>query len=86
MSAAAGSAVMPLHPQAARPAPGVVKMTLDEAAAFLWPPVSRDQLGRVVAQLPRLRPVGQRPTGGRPVPLYDAAEIMELHHALRRWL
>jgi hypothetical protein len=61
-------------------------MSLEEAAAFLYPPVSRDQLGRIVAQLPGLRPVAHRPTGGKPLPLYDAVEIMDLHSELRRWL
>jgi len=66
-----------------------VEMTLDEVAALLHPPLSRDQLGRIVAQLPGLRPVGRRPAGamgGRPYDTYDAAEIMDLHHVLRRWL
>jgi hypothetical protein len=66
--------------------PAQVTMTLDEAAAFLYPPVSRGQLGRIVAQLPGLRPARLRPTGGRPVAEYDAAELMDLHNVLRRWL
>lgn len=61
-------------------------MTLAEAADFLYPPVSRDQLARIAAQLPGLRPVGHRATGGRPLPVYDAVEIMDLHNVLRRWL
>jgi hypothetical protein len=67
-------------------APVLATMTIAEAADFLYPPVSRDQLGRIVAQLPNFRPVGHRPTGGKPLPLYDAVELMDLHDVLRRWL
>ena len=76
---AAGSAVLepPMVP---------VGMTLREAAQFLYPPVTRDQLGRLIAQLPRFTPVSHRPTGGRPEPVYDAADLMDLHNVLRRWL
>lgn len=66
--------------------PVLATMSLDEAAAWLYPPISRDQLGRIVAQLPRFRPAGHRPTGGRPVPLYSAVDLMDLHDVLRRWL
>ena len=64
----------------------MVGMTLEEAAGFLHPPMTREQLARIVSQLPNFRPVGHRPTRGRPVPLYSAAELMDLHHHLRGWL
>jgi hypothetical protein len=78
VTAAGGTAVNALT--------GPVPMTLDEAATWLHPPMTRVQLGRIVAQLPRLGPVGTRPSGGRPVDVYDAAQLIELHAAIRRWL
>jgi len=72
----AGTAVL------ARPVP----WTLEDASGFLRPPVTTEQLKRIVGQLPRLEPIGTRPTRGRPAVVYEAADLIELHDALRRWL
>jgi len=48
--------------------------------------MSVDQLDGIVVRLPKLVAVGKRATGGRPLPTYDAAEIMDLHARLKRWL
>ena len=64
-----------------------VPMTLADLAGYLHPPVSENQLSRIIGQLPGLRPVGLAPsTGGRPARVFDAAEVMELHNCLRKWL
>lgn len=61
--------------------------TLAEAAAWLHPAVTRAQLARIVHELPGLQPVGKRPSsGGRPARAYDAAELMDLHSMICRWL
>lgn len=70
--------------EASLPVP--VPMTLTELAAFLHPPISAASLGIIVSQLPKLTPIGHRPTGGRPVALYDAGQVQQLHDALRAWL
>jgi len=63
-------------------------MTLAEAAPLLDPPVTAEQLMRVIAQLPGLLPVGTRAHGkpGPPWLVYDLDVLMELHAALARWL
>jgi hypothetical protein len=63
-------------------------MTLGEAAPLLDPPVTAEQLQRIIAQLPSLNPAGTKPHGrpGPPYLLYDLDEVMELHAALARWL
>jgi hypothetical protein len=61
--------------------------TLAEAAAWLHPPVSYAQLAGIVSNLPGIQPVGKRPsTGGRPARAYLAADLMDLHASLHRWL
>jgi hypothetical protein len=66
---------------------GPIELTLDELAGYVHPPMSREQLGRIVGQLPGLRPVGRRLSArGRPLDTYDAAEVLALHNCIRRWL
>jgi len=57
--------------------------TLDEAAALLDPPMSVEQLRRLV-QAVALQPVGTRRTGrrGRPAPTYDSAALLRAHAAI----
>jgi hypothetical protein len=64
-----------------------VDFTVDEAASWLDPPISRDQLAALIAAL-GIRPVGKRrrPGKGRPALTYDAAELMRLHSAVIEWL
>ena len=61
-------------------------MTLPDAAEYLRPQVTANQLRRIIAQLPGLNPISSQASGGRPVDVYSADDLMELHHALRRWL
>jgi hypothetical protein len=68
------------------PQPERAVLTLAEAAAWLDPPVTQDQLAEIVHAL-RIRPAGKRPSGrGRPARAYDAGELMLLHTAIRPWL
>jgi len=62
--------------------------TLEEAAAWLDPPVTVRQLTAMVGALPGLKPVGRRSRGGpgRPALLYSADDLIELHAAIVRWL
>jgi hypothetical protein len=61
-------------------------LTLAEAAAWLDPPVTQDQLAELVHAL-RIQPAGKRPQRrGRPAHAYDAGELMELHSRIRPWL
>ena len=68
-----------------------VTWTLAEAASWLDPPVTEDQLRRLVVTL-GIRPVRQpAPPGGwrhagRPAKRYSAVEIMHLHSAVTPWL
>ena len=64
-----------------------VALTLDEAAQVLQPPVAARQLRAVVHAL-GMQPAGTRRNGrrGRPVPTYDAAQILQLHAALLPFL
>lgn len=66
-----------------------VDLTLDEAAAWLDPPIGRDQLAAIVKAL-RIPAVGSRPPAGggrsRPFRTYDAAELARLHAAIAPWL
>ena len=64
---------------------GPIELTLAELAGYLYPRVTHDQLDGIVVRLPKLEPVGKRATGGRPLPTYDAATIMDLHARLRPW-
>lgn len=63
-----------------RPADG---WTLEEAAAILDPHITLDEL-RALTTAARIQPVGQRRTGrrGRPITVYDPAELMCAHAAL----
>ena len=71
---------------AAAPPPAAT-LTLAEAAAYLDPPVTREQLAALVGALPGLRPAGTRRRGrGKPAVVYDAADLLELHAAVARWL
>ncbi len=65
---------------------GPIPCTLSEAAGFLNPAMSEEQLRGIIAHLPNFRPVGTQPTGGRPARLYDLPDVQELHNAVRRWL
>jgi hypothetical protein len=65
---------------------GPVPYTLADAAAWLRPPMTAEQLTGIVRWLPGLKPCGTQPTGGRPVNVYDLADLQELHADLRRWL
>jgi hypothetical protein len=69
------------------PSSEVVTLTIDEAADWLDPPITRQQLAGLIAAL-GIRPVGkvQGPGRGRPRLTYDAAELMRLHAAIARWL
>ena len=60
-----------------------VTLTLAEACAILDPPMTEDQLHRIIHAL-RWKPAGKRHTGrpGHPANTYDATRIMRLHHAL----
>jgi len=62
-------------------------LTITEACAVLEPPMTVTQLRDIISALD-WQPVGYRHTGraGRPMPAYDAAEIMKLHAALTPWL
>jgi hypothetical protein len=64
-----------------------VAFTIDEAATFLDPPITRDQLAGLIAAL-GIRPVGKRrqPGRGRPALTYEVAELMRLHAAVVPWL
>jgi hypothetical protein len=65
-------------------------MTLEEIAEVLDPPVTAEQLMRIINQLPGLRPAWARaggPGSGKPGPpakLYDLDEVMELHGRLSK--
>jgi hypothetical protein len=64
-------------------------LTLGEAAEWLDPPMTEEQLGVIIGKLPHLKAVGTRPrdkVAGRPPRTYDAQEIMRLHAALLPWL
>ncbi len=63
--------------------PPAVALTLGEAAQVLDPPVTEQQLRSIVTAL-RWQPRGWRRTGrpGHPAPLYETAELMQLHAAL----
>ena len=61
---------------------GPIELTVAELAGYLYPRMSVDQLDGIVVRLPKLVAVGKRATGGRPLPTYDAAEIMDLHAPL----
>jgi hypothetical protein len=64
-----------------------VPWTLDEAASFLRPTVTADQLRRIFAHLPAMNPISRRAsTGGRGADEYDMDEVIEWHHLNRRWL
>jgi len=64
-----------------------VQWTLRDAAEWLCPAVTEEQLRRIAQQLPGFQPIGRRrPTKGRPTDVYDAADVIELHSAVRRWL
>jgi hypothetical protein len=60
-----------------------VALTLAEASQVLDPPVTEQQLRQIVTAL-RWQPDGWRRTGraGHPFPVYDVAELLELHAAL----
>lgn len=59
--------------------------TLEEAAALLDPPITVDEL-RALTIAARTQPAGQRRTGrrGRPVTVYDPADLMRAHAAVVR--
>jgi hypothetical protein len=67
-------------------------LTVDEAAAWLDPPITSDALAGFIAAAPdpdgKLAPVGTRRTGraGRPAQTYSAGELMRLHAAVAPWL
>jgi hypothetical protein len=67
--------------------PAAVTLTLAEAATLLDPPMTEQQLRRIVRALgwqPRTgRYTGRR---GRPADAYDAVRLMELHAALAPFL
>jgi hypothetical protein len=64
-----------------------ITLTIDEAAAWLDPPIGAAQLKAIVIAL-RIRPAASRHAGapGRPANAYDAAELMRLHAAIAPWL
>lgn len=67
-----------------------VDWTLAEAASWLDPPITEDQLRAVVNAL-GIKPVTPAParvvrSAGRPARRYAAVEIMSLHAALAPWL
>lgn len=66
---------------------GVLRLTLPELASVLDPPVTAAQLQHLVAAL-GLQPCGYRRNGqpGRPLPVYEAREIMLVHSAVAPWL
>lgn len=67
-------------------APGP-QLTIREAAAWLDPPITEEQLAALI-HVAGVQPVGKRRLGrrGRPADTYDAAELMRLHGALMEWL
>jgi hypothetical protein len=60
-----------------------VALTLAEASQVLDPPMTEQQLRAIVTAL-GWKPAGNRHTGrrGRPWPVYEATEILQLHAAL----
>lgn len=64
-----------------------VSLTLAEFAAWASPPITAKALGQIVSAL-GIPPAGTRRTGhaGRPAPTWPAAQLMQLHADLARWL
>ena len=67
--------------------PVAVAFTIEEACQVLDPPLTPRQLRDIVHAL-RLQPAGRRRNGraGRPVSVYDWAQITKLHQAVLPWL
>jgi hypothetical protein len=62
----------------------VAALTISEAARWLDPPITAKQLGGIVRAL-GIEPCGRRrlPSGpGRPLSLYDAQLLIDLHSAI----
>jgi len=60
--------------------------TIDEACAWLDPPITRRKLSNLISLLD-VESVGVGPSsGGRPPKQYDVAEIMRLHAGVAEWL
>jgi hypothetical protein len=64
----------------------VCDLTVDDAAAWLDPPIGRAVLAALITDL-RIRPTGtRRRAKGRPAYTYDAGEIQLLHAGVVHWL
>jgi hypothetical protein len=74
-------------PPPAPPEPITVTLTVEEAAAWLHPPITAKALGQIVGAL-QIQPYGTRrkKAAGRPAAAYRAGELMRLHARLAPWL
>jgi len=64
-----------------------VQWTLRDAAQWLRPVITEEQLSKITSALPGVAPIGYRPgKRGRPERIWDAADLIEIHAAVRRWL
>lgn len=61
-------------------------LTVDEAVAWLDPPMTRRQLADILQALKIPPAAKRRGPRGRPAHAYDAAEVFRLHAAIAPWL